>query len=163
VELTSAGLRESGFEGFVRVADLGTATIPDEPGVYVVIRDGGEKPAFRAESVAGWFKGKDPSAPLESLEDAWVDGAELLYVGGTGDGESGATLRTRLEQLRRYAAGEPVGHTGGRYLWQLRDRHRLLVAWKPVPSREVRTAKSELMAAFWDRHGVLPFANLNWS
>ncbi|WP_210505503.1 hypothetical protein [Naasia sp. SYSU D00057] len=163
MESTRARLSQSGFEGFVPVANLGTAAVPEEPGVYVVLLEGTEPPVFRVESVGGWFKGKDPSVSVDSLSDAWIDGAELLYVGGTGDGDSAGTLRTRLEQLRRFAAGEPVGHTGGRYLWQLRDRHRLVVAWKPVDSGEVKAAKKDLLAEFWDEHEALPFANLNWS
>ncbi|WP_210481521.1 hypothetical protein [Naasia sp. SYSU D00948] len=160
--LTQESLTNAGFAGFVPVADLATATVPAEPGVYVVLREDGNQPAFRAESVGGWFKGHDPSVPVASLDDAWVPDAQLLYVGGTGNGESEATLRSRLEQLRRFAAGEPVGHWGGRYLWQLWDRHRLLVAWMPVPAAEVRDVQRELLAEFWDEHEALPFANLRW-
>src|SRR5215218_3383004 len=116
MESTRARLTGSGFQGFVPVANLATADVPEQPGVYVVLREDPEPPVFRRDSVGGWFTGKDPSVSLDSLSDAWIAGAELLYVGGTGDGDSAATLRTRLEQLRRYAAGEPVGHTGGRYL-----------------------------------------------
>ena len=160
---TRATLSQSGFEGFVPVADLPTASIPDVPGVYVVLREEAETPSFRTESVGGWFKDQDPSVAVGALEDAWVPDAQVLYVGGTGNGTSDATLRTRLDQLRRYAAGEPVGHSGGRYLWQLRDRHRLLVAWKPVPNGEVKAAKTDLLAEFWDEHEALPFANLRWA
>ncbi len=161
--LTRASLTDSGFEGFIRVADLATATVPDEPGLYVVLREDADTPAFRTESVGGWFKDQDPSVPVSALEDAWVEDAQVLYVGGTGNGGSEATLRVRLDQLRRYAAGEPVGHTGGRYLWQLRDRHRLLVAWKTMPDGDVKAAKSDLLAEFWDEYAALPFANLRWS
>ncbi|BDZ47166.1 hypothetical protein [Naasia aerilata] len=162
MELTRSGLTAAGFQGFVQVADLATVELPAEPGIYVVIREGGGTPAFRGENVGGWFKGTDPSVALESLEDAWVDDQELLYVGGTGDGDSASTLRDRMGLLRRFAAGEPVGHWGGRYLWQLHDRHRLLVAWKVVPPTGVKPAKAALLSEFWDRHGALPFANLSW-
>jgi hypothetical protein len=163
MELTRAGLADAGFQGFIHVADLATVPVPDEAGIYVVVRERGEEPAFRLENVGGWFKGEDPSTSIANLEDAWVDDAELLYVGGTGDGDSGATLHRRLELLRRFAAGEPVGHWGGRYLWQLRDRHRLMVAWKVVPADEVKLTKSDLLAEFWDHYAALPFANLRWS
>ena len=81
----------------------------------------------------------------------------------TGFHEPRATHLAMLEAIagRKHVDKAYAAALGGRYLWQLRDRHRLLVAWKPVTSGSVKGAKSDLLAEFWDEHEALPFANLN--
>jgi Ser/Thr protein kinase RdoA (MazF antagonist) len=81
-----------------------------------------------------------------------IDGAELLYAGRSGN------LRRRVGELAGYGRGVPIGHRGGRYLWQLAEHHRLLVGWRADddPAR----AERELLEEFEERFGQLPFANL---
>ena len=59
-------------------------------------------------------------------------------------------------------AGEPVGHWGGRLIWQLADSGGLCVAWHTISwSEDARAYEKRLLAQFAARYrGVRPFANL---
>jgi len=70
---------------------------------------------------------------------------------------SGA-LRQLVRQLIAYGSGRPVGHQGGRYLWQLDGSDRLLVAWLADPLATQR--ENELLGAFAVAYDAYPFANV---
>jgi hypothetical protein len=78
----------------------------------------------------------------------------VVYVG------KATSLRSRLAQYRRYGSGQPVGHQGGQYIWQVSDSAALLVAWKPT-DRDPGAEEAALLRLFLTEHGRLPFANLN--
>jgi|SRR4051812_36620521 len=81
MDWTRESLERAGFRGFVRFSDLSDTDLPQVAGVYVVLRESVEPPEFLAASVAGHLRGRDPTASLERLEEAWIDGASILYIG----------------------------------------------------------------------------------
>lgn len=156
-------LRRNGFSGFVSVAALrqDLTQIPDIRGVYMVVRQIGSQPQFRATGSGGHYKGTDPNVPIEKLRKNWVEETCVLYIGKAGDEHSQATLRSRLRQYLQFGAGKPIGHKGGRYIWQLEDAEDLLFCWKPLPSGNPPKEETALLAAFKCQYeGRLPFANL---
>lgn len=156
-------LRRNGFSGFVSVAALrqDLTPIPDIRGVYMVVRQIGSRPQFRATGSGGHYKGTDPNVPNEELRKNWVEETCVLYIGKAGDEHSQATLRSRLRQYLQFGAGKPIGHKGGRYIWQLEDAEDLLFCWKPLPSGNPPKEEAALLAAFKRQYeGRLPFANL---
>lgn len=161
-ELTAETLRERGFRGFVPFRELEDSGVPAEPGIYVVLRPGTEPPSFLPVSPAGHLKGRDPSATVEELRGAWVEGATILYVGKATAGKDGRRgLRRRFAEYRRHGGGGMAGHWGGRYIWQLADSAALLVAWLPISERDPGAAEAELIAEFMELCGARPFANRN--
>ena len=153
MDFTSEELAEEGFVGFLPWDDLPLEEVPDTHGVYVVVNAGPDPPELLSRSPAGRFKDRDPTVSRVILQAAWVDGCPLLYIG------KAARLRARLRQYLDHGRGKPVGHWGGRYIWQLGGSGDLLVAWK-VTNETPRLLEQEMLAAFVDRYGQLPFANL---
>jgi hypothetical protein len=161
MDWSQQGLRHAGFSGWVPFNALGTTNVPTDPGVYVVLRPTNTTPQFRPVSPAGWFKGKDPSVPIADLEQSWVPDSPLLYIGKANGGSTGRRgLRKRLDEYRRHGAGIPVGHWGGRYVWQLADSDELLVAWKTTADGVARELERDMIAEFKTTHSKRPFANL---
>jgi hypothetical protein len=153
VMFTSLGLRRDGFDGFHNLLHLRATTVPVSAGVYMVLRATAQRPGFLAASTGGRFKRRDPVVAVDVLERQWVDDAEVLYIGRA------VNLRSRLQDYRDFGLGRAVGHWGGRFIWQLDDAEDLSVCWRPCTgSATAETAR--LLAAFTDRYGRPPFANV---
>ncbi|MFC6695860.1 GNAT family N-acetyltransferase [Nocardioides daphniae] len=154
-------LTADGFTGWIRISDLPRADVPSGAGVYVVVRENTLPPRFRATNPGGRASEKDPTVPVAELREAWVDGAEVLFVGratrGVGKRQG---LAKRLAELRRFGLGQTGNHWGGRYVWQLADSDDLLVAWKETGEADPEEVAAQLLARFEVDHGQLPFANL---
>lgn len=146
-------LQGEGFQGFVSFRELRDgriAEVPDGPGIYVVLRESEPPPVFLRSNPGGRFKGRDPTVAVEVLESRWVEGANLVYVGKAN------RLRRRLRQFADFGAGKPVGHWGGRYLWQLEGAADLVVGWRETPEGSPREAEIELLSRFRTPHGGRP-------
>jgi hypothetical protein len=152
-------LETAGFNGFVsfgRLREDLLDAVPKSGGVYVVYRGASDPPTFLPNSGGGKFKRRDPTVAVADLETQWVADCPVVYIGKADN------LQRRLREYARFGAGEPVGHWGGRYIWQLADSDELLVAWTRCAEGQTAAGlERELVGAFKQRYGCLPFANIN--
>lgn len=151
-------IEQQGFSGFVAVSVLRESAcrqVPEVPGVYLVIRPQPQPPIFLGHSTGGHFKEREPTVPIPELQQAWVTGSIVIYVG------KATVLRKRLHSYMRFGYGEPAPHWGGRYIWQLADAANLLVCWKATPGEEPRQIEYRLIQGFRASYGKRPFANLS--
>jgi hypothetical protein len=155
MSFTKSELRSAGFVGWLTFAQVRPKhdLIPLTNGVYVVTDIAKKSPAFLRESCGGWFNSKNPSVSSEQLAANWVDGAEVVYIGKADQ------LRRRVRDFADFGAGKPIGHWGGRLIWQLPAVSDLLVAWKATPGRVSREVEAELIRSFRSAYGKPPFAN----
>lgn len=86
--------------------------------------------------------------------------AETLYIGKADKGSGNRGLRKRITEFVQFGNGEPIGHWGGRCIWQLADSQDLRIAWLPVLDRSAGAMESELIDEFLHTYASLPFANL---
>lgn len=146
-------LEEHGFAGFRSLLDAELAgRVPSEPGVYVVLAEVGDAPAFLDISRGGRFKGRNPTVDRATLASKFVSACDTVYIGRA------TRLDQRLGLLARFGRGEPVAHWGGRYLWQLDRAESLRMAWR-LEADPVE-AEALLLDEFEAVFGRLPFANL---
>lgn len=149
-------IRAAGFEGFVTTTSLyenSCASVPLSQGVYFIIQKNNKVPSFLEIGSGGHFKGKDPNVPISKLQDNWVEGAVVLYIGKATD------LNKRLRQYMSFGHGSNVGHWGGRYIWQLSYSSDLLVCWKET-QEDPREVEYRMIQEFSRQFHMRPFANL---
>lgn len=145
--------RARGWEGFERLVGLPSSRVPDEAGVYVIMRPAdATEPVFTESSAL-----RGDRAPLhrDALVARWVVGARVLYIGKAAGARG---LRQRVGQFARMGSN----HAGGRSIWQLRDHAELVVGWFVTPDDvHPALAESALLSRFRrDHNGSFPFANI---
>jgi hypothetical protein len=149
-------LRGRGFVGFLPIARLGRpipSELPAPSGNYIVLRTSSDAPQFLERSSGGWWKHRDPTLPVERLQQEWVDGTPTLYIG------KAKSLRERVGELLRFSDGDArARHWGGRLLWQIAAPRELLLCWRE--DDEFSAIETDLLDEFIQRFGRLPFANL---
>jgi hypothetical protein len=153
MNMTEPALRDLGFVGWTPLATLRPGDCPSSGGIYVVAYGAGNPASFPEVSCGGWFKGKDPAVSQDDLVANWVPDASVVYIGKADN------LRRRLREFADFGAGKPVGHRGGRLIWQLPDTSALSIAWKETPGRSPLEAEAELLSMFRVTYGKPPFAN----
>jgi hypothetical protein len=154
--------REYGLTGFHGIQHLygNLDVIPKEKGIYFVLYDHNDQPEFLSAGTGGHFKGRNPNVTIEKLNENWVDDTKVMYIGKAG-GETGrATLQSRLKQYLKFGQGIPVGHWGGRLIWQIKNSGSLTICWKPLPDNDPREIEKNLIQDFLLQYGNRPFANL---
>lgn len=153
------GIPESFFDGFKTIAELknSCSEIPNVEGVYLVLRTAEKTPVIKSSSLDGYvhFPNDSPCYSVDELEDNYIDGSHILYIGKS------TKLRTRIRTYMRFGKGKRAGHGGGRAIWQLADADDLIVCWvaTTVDSRDV---EKEMIHRYKSNHfGKRPFANMS--
>lgn len=158
-KISSIWTRESlvgtGFTGWATFETLMNSPeeIPPTGGVYIVLQAAGAEPDFLESNPGGRFKDRDPTVDASALHANWVDGAEVVYIGKADN------LRRRLRQFAQFGAGKPIGHWGGRLIWQLTRSAELLIAWRETPGEVPKEVETTMLADFRAAYGQSPFAN----
>ena len=83
---TFSGDNPQGFTGFEKIGDLGNvcANVPKEAGVYMILLPGEiEQPAFCVPG-KGARANKIKPQSIEELENRWVPGTRIVYIGKAG-------------------------------------------------------------------------------
>lgn len=154
-------LKQNGFVGFVSITNLTRiiSQVTNDGGVYVILRESDNQPCFLERGTGGFFKGKDPNVSKKELQKNWNDGSSIVYIGKAGHSSG---LRNRLTQLLRFGQGEPVGHWGGRLIWQLSDSSDLIVCWKVIQNKttDPEDVEKKMILEYKAEIGQFPFANL---
>jgi hypothetical protein len=152
-----------GFSGFVPIEELmdkDCEQVPLNPGIYIVSVPKGFAPKFLPNSPVLTYK-RNLSVPAQRLEEKWVEGTTVIYIGKAGDGRGEATLRSRLRRYMRFGAGKSASHRGGRCIWQLEGIRSCPLAWMLLPEVNPRDAEKFLIKRFAGQYDRYPFAN--WS
>jgi hypothetical protein len=164
LDFTADGLKQAGFDGFTTFAALlggELERVPREAGAYVVIRSSPTPPSFLETSCGGHFKGRNPTATAETPGSKWINECSVLYIGKADRSSPKRSLYHRLREYALFGSGKPIGHWGGRYIWQLADSADLVVAWRvAAPGQTGADVEAELVSLFKQRFGRLPFANI---
>ena len=148
----------AGFTGFKTVKQMnngGLSSVAESQGVYMILylNPTGEMPNFLPVGTGGLFKGEDPNVSIVELQNNWVEGTPVVYIG------KATSIKKRLSQYMRFGQGKNVGHKGGRYIWQIPNSENFVVCWKPT-QEDSRTVEAELIQQFVAEFGKRPFANL---
>ena len=157
---SASSLEDNGFNEAWTVTELrrfidnGTLNhrVPGESGVYVVLRVDNSQPSFVQRGTGGVLDRRDPNVEITELEDEWVTGTPVMYIGHSN------CLRRRIRRLIRFGRGEAAKHWGGRYMWQLRDAKIFQVCW--MVSDDYDLLRDEFIDSFYLQFDRLPFANL---
>jgi len=162
--LTKSDLTAQGFRGFTTIRELQRNITRSEElnqcGVYAVVCSPTYTPSFIGTDKARRNHNVIRPWSLEKLEEKWVFGVEVLYLGKAGTDINRRTLRKRLSELIRHSQGKTTKqgpHRGGELLWQLKGYESFEVGYLPTDQPEKQ--ESRLLGLFLSKTGRLPFAN----
>ena len=155
-------LQKYGFEGFKTIRELMSSCreIPKLMGVYVVLWEKDNRPTIMDKRTFDCQEDKYPSYSKAELEEEWVEGTHIVYIGKAGGFGQKTELHKRLSTYIRFGKGKKAAHGGGRSIWQLADAQELIVCWRVLTDEEPCCVESKMIADFCKKHnGKRPFAN----
>lgn len=155
-------LQKYGFEGFKTIRELMSSCreIPKLMGVYVVLWEKDNRPTIMDKRPFDFQENKYPSYSKAELEEEWVEGTHIVYIGKAGGFGQKTELHKRLSTYIRFGKGKKAAHGGGRSIWQLADAQELIVCWRVLTDEEPCCVESKMIADFCKKHnGKRPFAN----
>ena len=156
-------MKNAGFQGFNTIESLmssGCSKVPLQSGVFLVVWPSESMPEFLKQSAVGDFKGRNPSVPEEALQDRWVQGAKVVFIGRAGGETQEETLQWRLRQYVRTGQGRAIGRLDESLIWQIKDCFQMSVCWVKSGTDNPVDLEKSLLVLFEDTYGSLPFANL---
>ena len=83
---------------------------------------------FRVRRIAS-----DSDTTIEDVDQLIVDFRRTNEFLEQSDGQNASQ---RIKEFRQYGDGRPVGHQGGRRIWQLADADDYVLAWIPTPDED---------------------------
>ena len=133
----------AGFTGFKTVKQMnngGLSSVTEAQGVYMILylSSSGEMPKFLPVGTGGFFKGEDPNVSIAELQNNWVEGTPVVYIG------KATSIKKRLYQyMRNYLeiimtissalalrSGSEENLEKKQKLWQyLKEKDRTLYYW----------------------------------
>jgi hypothetical protein len=161
-EFSKEQLKRKGFRGFLSLQELAASDlskIPEERGLYLIFRDSTGHPKFLEESPVKNLR-PNTTVALSMLEQRWVPGASLLFIGVAGKPRVlSGSIRDRVAKLIGFMSGKQSSHFAARVLWQLSEASSLLLAWKETGVMAPTYARSMLLVDFRKEFGKVPFGN----
>jgi len=157
-------LEKNGFTGFKTVRELWASkeVIPKQMGVYCVVNPDKNQPQFINPGACGSHKNKNPNVSIETLENNYISDTQIVYIGKAGGSNLDATLRSRLSAYLGCGKNKTCSHSGGRYIWQLKNYEDLIFCWKTLLNHEPEAIEKKMLKDFSIQFGDLPFANLSY-
>lgn len=95
-------IRHRGFEGFQTIGRLKQTDcrdVPEDDGVYLVIRTAATPPSFLKRSIGGRFKGADPTVDMKVLESKWVAGTPQRRKSRAGKNDKSAEKIAEIHEI----------------------------------------------------------------
>lgn len=142
------------FETITVLRQNACINIPSTTGVYIV-----KTPDIfisilnNSTSAISEYNGRSLLYEVDQLQNKWVSRSNVLYIGDS------SNLKKRVRSLINYGQALGSNHRGGRAIWQLGSSCDLQVGFFECPNPI--EYKSQLLLAFEEKYGSLPFANFH--
>ena len=155
-------LKKIGFVGFKTIRDLmgSCKDIPKDMGVYIVLREKEDFPVILEKRPFSRQENKYPSYLKTDLEEQWVKGTHIVYIGKAGGSGMKTGLNKRVGAYIKFGKDKKAAHGGGRSIWQLADVLDFVICWRVLSKEEPRKVEENMISEFQEKHdGMRPFAN----